>query len=170
MSYDIPEEQVIANRTMRNCPDCGVCPGQVHQDGCDVERCSVCGQQRLGCECVEHDKVFSRWTGIWPGFAEAQYLGLDLNTFDYKYSRFFFIKPADGKTVIAGKQYLTPVQAAEVLKVTVMSIHRFVKSGQLAAVRPSPRVTLIAPEAIEEFQKLPRDNNRGPKPKRMKGE
>lgn len=80
---------------LSNCGDCGVKPGEVHKDECDVERCSVCGGQRLqcGCDCGDHDKAFARWTGIWPGEAEADCLGVDLNQFASKYKKIFFIKP-----------------------------------------------------------------------------
>jgi len=79
-------------RKLVKCFDCGVNPGEEHQEGCDVERCSICGGQRLMCGCQEeNDKQFSRWTGIWPGEAEAKYLGLDLNSFE-KYDKIFFKK------------------------------------------------------------------------------
>jgi hypothetical protein len=80
---------------LRLCGDCGVEPGQPHQDGCDVERCSVCGNQRLSCACKKgRDKYFARWTGIWPGEIEANYLGLDLNEFYIQgFEKIFFIKP-----------------------------------------------------------------------------
>jgi len=80
-------------RVLQNCHDCGAKPGKPHKDGCDTERCSVCGRQRIQCDCKGHDKAFARWTGIWPGYAEAQTLGVDLNEFAVKYSRLFFIKP-----------------------------------------------------------------------------
>lgn len=56
--------------TQQSCPDCGTAVGQSHRRNCDVERCSVCGEQRLSCGCEGHDPVVSAWTGEWP--AEQQ--------------------------------------------------------------------------------------------------
>lgn len=81
-------------KEISNCHDCGAKPGEVHKDGCDTERCSVCGGQRLGDICKGHDKKFARWTGFWPGAIEAEYFGVDLNEFEQKgYYKLFFIKP-----------------------------------------------------------------------------
>ncbi len=80
---------------LTNCHDCGAKPGECHKDGCDTEVCSVCGRQRLQClsegHCINHDKSFARWTGIWPGKAEAEYLGISLNDM-WKHRDIFFIK------------------------------------------------------------------------------
>ena len=89
-----------------SCPDCGAEPGMVHDTGeCDVERCSVCGQQYLSCGHVSpsdangdprfHDPTFARWSGFWPGSLEADSLGIDLNAVasDDRLVRAFFIKP-----------------------------------------------------------------------------
>lgn len=98
---------------LKPCHDCGVEPFQMHKDGCDVERCSVCGGQRLSCSCKGHDKAFARWTGIWPGVAEQlvqgkvvhmpattfrgrelpEYWCADLNNVDLR----FFIKPTNSR-------------------------------------------------------------------------
>lgn len=80
------------------CPDCGVQPGSIHKENCDVERCSVCGMQRLSCECGGHDKSFSRWVGVWPGVLEANHIGLDMNEFYIEgMHKIFFVKPIEQK-------------------------------------------------------------------------
>ncbi len=77
----------------RDCGDCGASPGTPHKYGCDVERCSVCGGQRIQCSCKDHDRMFARWTGFWPGKAEAELLGLTLNEMDGQIGAVVYCKP-----------------------------------------------------------------------------
>ena len=91
---DYIEELERTMETLTNCHDCGARPGETHMDNCDVERCSVCGGQRLCCDCKGHDKKFARWTGIWPGVAESKHLGIGLNDFyGTLMHQVFFVKP-----------------------------------------------------------------------------
>lgn len=92
-------KETLYMESMEPCPDCDAVPGQPHDRNCAVEICSVCGKQRSGCDCKGHDKAFARWTGLWPGKAEAEMLGLDLNgLYNSGYYKYFFIKPVIEKT------------------------------------------------------------------------
>ena len=82
------------NEKLMDCHDCKAKPGETHKEGCDTERCSVCGEQRLCCGCKGHDKGFARWTGLWPGKAESEHLGIDLNKFE-ELIKIFFVKPEE---------------------------------------------------------------------------
>jgi hypothetical protein len=67
-----------AREKSTTCPDCGVIPGQRHDDGCDVSRCPECGMQALRCKTdvllghIGSEPAQSVWTGEWPGIAECR--------------------------------------------------------------------------------------------------
>jgi hypothetical protein len=67
--FDLNEEwhrAMLLEQQMGKCPDCGCGYGEHHHAGCDVERCSVCGTQRISCGCRDHDPEKTRWMGVWP--------------------------------------------------------------------------------------------------------
>ena len=37
-----------------SCHDCGAKEGELHDYGCDMERCPFCGRQLIGCSCSYH--------------------------------------------------------------------------------------------------------------------
>lgn len=79
---------------LQKCPDCKVDAGYTHERGCEVERCSVCGSQYIGCKCKRHDRKFARWTGFWPGELESRALNMDLNTlYLTNMHKIIFVKP-----------------------------------------------------------------------------
>lgn len=94
---------------IKNCPGCGAQPGEIHSSvGCDIERCSRCGGQKILCRCKGHDPAFSRWTGIFPGAAESAALGIDLNEFHrLDLHRVFFTKPVpnEDRVKVNGLRY-----------------------------------------------------------------
>jgi hypothetical protein len=59
----------------RDCPGCGAVVGEPHRPRCDVEPCSACLQQRLMCDCPDHDPLAVAWDGEWPGATECRSRG-----------------------------------------------------------------------------------------------
>lgn len=61
---------------LTDCPDCGVAPGALHLDRCDVERCPCCGGQFFSCACDGKSSMARwPWTGEWPGVRECREFG-----------------------------------------------------------------------------------------------
>ena len=58
-----------ANDSAGKCHDCGAEPGQRHKEGCDVAKCTLCGWQRISCDCKKGKPDI--WTGLWAGVKEC---------------------------------------------------------------------------------------------------
>ena len=43
-------------REKQKCRDCGVEPGQLHEEGCVWEICSKCGVQLFVCNCINEEE------------------------------------------------------------------------------------------------------------------
>lgn len=41
------------------CHDCNVIHGRIHHYGCDVERCPMCGDQLISCDCLGESGEFA---------------------------------------------------------------------------------------------------------------
>jgi hypothetical protein len=55
----------------KECGDCGVEEGELHKIGCDLELCSICGEQFITCDCDYHEKLENRVPFIWfPNICE----------------------------------------------------------------------------------------------------
>lgn len=69
------------------------------------------------CRCAGHDKDFAKWTGFFPGSAESNLLGIDLNAFHRQgYAKIFFVKkgiPARKTKVICPSLRAFHIQAVE---------------------------------------------------------
>lgn len=68
----------MTKKAVSTCPDCGVKEGELHFRGCDMERCSMCGKQKLQCDCnlADHERepfltrplICVRCGLMWPAF------------------------------------------------------------------------------------------------------
>lgn len=85
---------------LKPCHDCNAAPGELHTNGCDTERCPLCGGQALQClsshrcptcktffttaDCDSDDEGWPTvvtddmripWSGEWPGVMECREFG-----------------------------------------------------------------------------------------------
>jgi len=55
IAWGSPEEDWPTPQEHEACHDCGAKPGNLHEPGCDVERCPRCGGQWISCSCSDDD-------------------------------------------------------------------------------------------------------------------
>ena len=60
--------RIVGRMVPHSCGDCGAEEGQLHEIGCDQERCPVCGRQAL--TCMDHCWTRSGWAR--KRYAEGQ--------------------------------------------------------------------------------------------------
>lgn len=58
--------------------------------------------QRIGCNCKEHNKEFTKWEGFFPGEKRAEELGIDLNAYYRGYRHEFTEKDSSKGSKIKG--------------------------------------------------------------------
>ena len=59
--------------------------------------------------------------------------------------------PTLGWTHVADERFLTPAQVAEELQVTVITVRRWITTGQLVATKAGPRKWLIRRSEVDRF-------------------
>lgn len=52
VTYDRGTGMITGVSMTRPCGDCGVQPGELHVQGCDMEGCPRCGGQAIACNCI----------------------------------------------------------------------------------------------------------------------
>ena len=113
LSFDRDLSVVAVGCEEKRCPDCRVLPGGTHHGGCDVERCSHCGGQWIGCGHDEHDNRRARWTGLWPGIAECRTMGLYCRDFHADGSPVTVENPIDWDTEHGTIRFHVPCRAED---------------------------------------------------------
>lgn len=48
----------------KRCHDCGALEGELHEPGCDMERCPFCGGQLISCDCIYKMCGFPEYRGL----------------------------------------------------------------------------------------------------------
>ncbi len=75
-----PQQKTIAIEEI-TCGDCGAKEGSLHRDGCDMEKCVICGEQLITCGCslddyakvdyrrvpyIEYPNICAKCGKLWP--------------------------------------------------------------------------------------------------------